>query len=252
MKITGVIIARDEEEMIADALKSLSWVDDLLVVDSGSTDQTIQIAKKNGARVVMSNGKNFSDWRNTALKEAKGEWIFYIDADERVSDGLKNEILESVVGSKFSAYAIPRKNIILGQEFKFGGQRPDYVKRLYRKNSLKSWTGRLHEEPVFDGEMGHLKNSITHIKHEDFSEMIDKTNLWSEEEAKLMFEAKHPPMTIPRFISAGVREFWKRMIKELAFLDGTRGIMYAMYQVFSKLVSYTKLWELQLKEGIIK
>lgn len=252
MKITGVIIARNEEEMITDALKSLAWVDELLVVDSGSTDKTVSIAKDMGARVEQSNGNNFSEWRNKALKEAKSDWIFYLDADERVTIELKNEILESVVGSKFSSYAIPRKNIILGQEFKFGGQRPDYVKRLYKRDSLKSWHGSLHEEPVFEGEMGHLKNSITHIKHEDFSEMIDKTNIWSETEAKLMFEAKHPPMTILRFISAGAREFWKRMIKELAFLDGARGIMYAMYQVFSRLVSYTKLWELQLKKGIVK
>lgn len=252
MKITGVVITRNEEKMLAEALESLTWVDDLLVVDSGSTDKTIQIAQKNGARVEKSNGTNFSEWRNKALKESKGDWILYLDADERITPELKTEILESVVGSKFAAYAIPRRNVILGQEFRFGGQRPDYVKRLYKKSSLKSWRGHLHEEPDFEGEMGHLRNSILHLKHEDISEMIEKTNQWSEVEAKLMFEANHPPMTIPRFVSAAFREFWKRMVLQVAFLDGPKGFIYAMYQVFSRLVSYTKLWELQLRKGIIK
>lgn len=252
MTVTGVIIAKNEEKMIGEALRSISWVDDLLVIDSGSEDKTILVSKKAGARVETSNGKNFSEWRNKALKEAKGDWILYIDADERVTNELKEEIIKAINSPKCTAYAIPRKNIILAQEFRFGGQRPDYVKRLYKKESLKKWEGDLHEEPIFEGEMGHLKNSLTHIKHEDFSEMIDKTNLWSEVEAKLMFDNHHPPMTISRFLSAIFREFWKRMILQLAFLDGPKGIMYAMYQVFSRFVSYTKLWELQLKAGKMK
>lgn len=252
MSITGIVITKNEEKMLGEALKSLSWVDDLIVVDTGSTDKTIQIAKKNSARIVHSDGKHFSDWRNQGLKNSKNDWILYLDADERITPELKNEILESMVGSKFSAYAIPRKNIILGQEFKHGGQYPDYVKRLYKRIDLKNWIGNLHEEPVFEGEMGHLNNPMIHLKHETISEMIDKTNKWSEIEAKLMLDAKHPPMNIPRFVSAAIREFWKRIIIELAFLDGPKGFIYGMYQVFSKVVSYTKLWEMQLKEGIVK
>ncbi len=240
--------------MLPDCLKSLSWVDEIVVVDSGSSDKTVNIAKRNGAKVFLNKSFSFSSSRNLGLKHAKGEWVLYIDADERVTEELRGEIVLVIGGTinNYNAYAIPRRNIILGKEFKFGGQRPDYVKRLFLKVNLENWDGELHEEPRFKGELGHLKNSLLHIKHESFPEMVEKTNNWSEVEAKLMFLAKHPPMTIPRFFSAILREFWLRMIRQLAFLDGAEGIMYAMYLVFSRFISYAKLWELQYKKGIVK
>lgn len=252
MKISAVVITKDEEKMLPECLKGLTWADEVLVVDTGSTDKTIKIAEKLGARVVSSRATNFSGYRNQGLSSVHGDWILYIDADERVTSELKREIESVTSSAKYSAYAIPRKNIILGKEFKFGGQSPDYVKRLFLKSKLKSWKGELHEEPVFEGDLGHFKNQILHIKHETFSEMVEKTNKWSEIEAKLMFDAKHPPMNVVRFLSVIIREFWKRMVLQLAFLDGPEGIMYALYQVFSRFVSYTKLWELQYKAGIVK
>lgn len=252
MKITGIIIAKNEEGLIGEALKSIKWCDEVLLIDSGSTDKTIAIAKKEGARVVISTGKNYADWRNKGLKEATGDWVLFIDADERIIPELKAEIQKVISEpSRFSWFVIPRRNYILDKEFKHCGQWPDYVKRLFRREAISSWTGEVHEEPVVEGDMGKLKNPLIHIKHETFTEMVEKTNQYSEYEAKLMFEAHHPPMNVPRFISAMLREFWKRMIIQVAFLDGPKGIMYAMYQVFSRFVSYAKLWEMQLKEGIV-
>lgn len=251
VKISVVIITKNEEGMLPDCLKSVAWANEIIVVDSESTDGTVEIAKKAGAKVWYIKNFNFSKSRNLGLDKTSGEWVLYIDADERVTPQLEEEVF-SVISDQsrvlpHTSYAIPRKNIILGQEFKHGGQWPDYVKRLFLKKNLKGWREELHEEPDFEGSMGHLKNPITHIKHENFSQMVDKTNEWSEIEAKLMFDAGHPPMNVPRFISAILREFWKRMILEMAFLDGPKGIMYAMYQVFSRFVSYAKLYELQIK-----
>lgn len=250
MKISAVIATKNEEKMLAECLESLRWVDEIVVIDTGSTDKTVSIAKKHNARVVeYHSGKTFSDWRNRELKEAKGEWILYMDADERIPKKLQKEI-EAIVANeknKYSWFAIPRSNVIFGKEFRHGGWWPDYVKRLYKRSSLKKWEGDLHEEPVVEGEMGKLDNFMLHIKHETIFEMIQKTNQWSVIEAQLMFDAHHPPMTIPRFLSAMGREFFKRMIKETAFLDGGYGIMMAMYQVFSRFVSYAKLWEMQVK-----
>lgn len=252
--ISVIIITKNEEEMLPGALKTVRWADEIVLVDTGSNDKTVSIAKKVGARVVESNGNNFSEWRNTGLKEARGEWLLYLDADERITPGLKNEISKVISegNTQYAAYAIPRKNIILGREFKHGGFWPDYVKRLYKKSSLSKWEGELHEEPVIKGEMGHLNNPMEHIKHEDFSQMVEKTNKWSEVEAKLMYEAGHPPMNIPRFLTAMGREFLHRMILKRGFLDGPEGIMFAMYQVYSRFVSYAKLWELQEKERMSK
>jgi hypothetical protein len=128
---------------------------------------------------------------------------------------------------------------------KHGGWWPDYVKRLFKKKILKKWKGELHEEPVFDGVMGHLENTLIHLKEDNLSDMVMKTNNWSEIEAKLMYEANHPKMNLRRFLSAIIREFWHRFIVKKAFLDGAEGIIFGIYQVYSRFFSYAKLWELQ-------
>lgn len=246
--ITAVIITKNEEKMLPGCLKTLNWADEILVVDTGSTDKTISIAKKHNARVVKTNKKTFPEWRNIGLKEAKGNWIFYVDADERVPEKLKSEIKSVVEESNSTSwYAIPRSNVIFGREFRHGGWWPDHVKRLFKKESLKKWVGNLHEEPVTEGEMGYLENYLMHDKHEDIFEMVEKTNKWSAIEGQLMFDAKHPPMNITRFLTGMFREFWYRMIVKKAFLDGGEGVIMAIYQVFSRFCSYAKLWELQIE-----
>jgi hypothetical protein len=133
----------------------------------------------------------------------------------------------------------------LGREMRHGGWWPDYVKRLFYKDKLKKWVGDLHEEPVFDGVMGHLENALIHIKENKLSDMVEKTNKWSEIEARLMFDSNHPKMSLIRFLSAILREFWYRIIKKKAYLDGTEGMIFGIYQVYSRFISYAKLWEMQ-------
>lgn len=251
ISITAIVIAKNEENNIAECIRTLKFADETLVVDSGSTDRTTNIAQKNGARVVRYlSGKNFSDWRNKGLNLAQGEWVLYVDADERVTRELKDEIVSIVSGgeSDIVAYAIPRRNFILGKELKHGGFYPDYQKRFFYRKHLLKWQGDVHEEPVFEGEMGKAVNPLVHRKQESLSDMVNKTNSWSEIEARLMYEAQHPKMNVPRFITAMFREFWYRMIAKRAFLDGKIGIIFAIYQVFSKFTSYAKLWELQINE----
>ncbi|RJR28786.1 glycosyltransferase family 2 protein [Candidatus Microgenomates bacterium] len=245
-KLTAIIITKNEEKMIEDALKSLKFADEILVVDTGSFDKTIYIAKKYKAKIVKyTSGESFSDWRNKGLAEAKGNWVLYVDADERIPNALAGEISNILKTKSEGAFAIPRKNIVLGRELLHGGWYPDYVKRLFSVNVLTQWTGDLHEEPVFSGKLLHLENSMLHIKHETFSEMLIKTNKWSQIEAKLMFDANHPPMNTVRFVSAMWREFWSRMVLRNAYLDGKVGVIFSIYQVFSRFVSYAKLWEMQ-------
>lgn len=260
-KLSAIVIAKNEQEKIGDCLKSVSWCDEIVVVDSGSIDKTIELAKKSGAKIFLYKGGSYSDWRNKGLKEAKGKWVLYVDADERITPLLRDEIIKLISSSRqYPAYAIPRKNIVLGRELKHGGFGEfDYVKRLFKKNMLKKWTGDLHEEPqfIYNGkittgksyEVGHLISKMIHIKAQTLEEMVEKTNRWSEVEARLLFEANHPPMNVLRFLSAMAREFWFRMIKHKAFLDGTVGIIHGMYQVFSRFISYAKLWEMQLKQS---
>ena len=245
-KISAVIIAKNEEDKISDCLRSVGWVEEILVIDSGSSDKTKYISKKLGAKVLEYNGGSYSEWRNYGLQKSRGDWIFYIDADERCSEGLRKEISEVIYGNgKIGAYAIPRENIILGKVMRHGGWWPDFVKRLYMRGVLKKWSGELHEEPEYTGELGHLKNPLIHQKQNTLSQMLEKTNSWSLVEAKLMYDAKHPKMNLIRFTTAIFREFNKRMFVEKAFLDGSEGIVYAIYQTYSRFISYAKLWELQ-------
>ncbi|MEK7112099.1 MAG: hypothetical protein AAB875_02115, partial [Patescibacteria group bacterium] len=124
---------------------------------------------------------------------------------------------------------------------------PDYVLRLIKKDSLLAWGGELHEQPKIKGEIEKLKNPLTHFSHRTLTEMVDKTNDWSEVEAKLLYNSGHPKMTWWRFLSVGAREFWERGIKKLGFLDGTVGMIEIIYQSFSRMITYAKLWEMQLK-----
>ena len=128
-----------------------------------------------------------------------------------------------------------------------GGWYPDYVVRLFKKDKLIEWIGDLHEQPDYKGNLEYLNRPIIHYKENSLSEMVQKTNKWSEIEADLMFKADHPPMNILRFCSAMFREFYFRFIKNLAFLDGGEGIIFGIYQIYSRFISYAKLWELQIK-----
>lgn len=254
--LSVVIIAKDEEKNICNCIRSVSWADEVIVVDSGSTDETISKAQKSGAKVFKYEKAKgtYSDWRNFGIRKAKGKWILYVDADERITPGLRAEILEKInpnnCEEEFCSFAIPRKNLVFGKELRHGGFWPDYVKRLFRKDKLKGWVGKLHEEPTFEGKLGILKNPLIHYKENSLEEMLEKTNVWSDIEAELMFEANHPPVNIFRFISAILREFWFRFVREKAFLDKEVGVIYGIYQIYSRFISYAKLWEMQLENQI--
>lgn len=220
-----------DKNLLEKCLKSVSWCDEIVKVETKAL-----------------NG-NFAEWRNQGAAKAKGEWLFYVDTDEEVTSKLEDMILQVTPANEFSAYAIPRRNIFLGHEMRWGGWYPDFVLRLIRKDKLKGWKGELHEQPEIVGTICHLKEPLIHVSHRSLSEMVEKTNGWSEIEAKLLYDSGHPKMNIFRFFSAGFREAWYRGVVRLGFLDGTVGVIEIIYQTFSRLITYSKLWELQLKNA---
>lgn len=251
MKLSVIILAKDEEKVIEDCLESVHQLaDEIVLVDTGSTDRTPEIAKKFGAKVIsVYRGKlEFSRWRNEGLKTANGEWILYLDADERITPELKREMQKVIRDKQYDAYAIPRRNFYLGKEVRFGGARPDYVKRLFRKDKLQKWKGRLHEEPVYEGELGYLKEPMIHLTHRDLSSMVEKTREWSKIEAELLYEANHPPVTWWRILRIMLGEFYKRGIRLQGWRDGMVGWIEIIFQVFSRFITYARLWEIQVKK----
>ena len=246
-KISIVIITRNEEKMIEDCLKSIgNWADEILIIDDASTDKTLDIVKKYGVRINPLFQKTiFSQLRNEGLEKATGDWIFYLDADERLTDNLKEEITKIINKPEFFAYAIPRRNFYLGQEVRFGGASPDYVKRLFKKDKLYKWEGDLHEEPFFEGQLGYLKEPMIHLTHRDLSSMVEKTSEWSKIEAALLFEAEHPPVTWWRILRIMLTEFWQRGVKKQGWRDGIVGWIEIIFQMFSRFITYARLWEKQ-------
>jgi glycosyltransferase involved in cell wall biosynthesis len=235
-----------------DCFRSISWIENIILIDNGSRDKTVEIAKSFGASVFEYTKGSFQDWRNVGLRRSKTPWIFYIDADERVTPLLKKEIEKVISEDNYDFFVIPRKNIILGKEMRWGGWWPDYVKRIYKRDSLKGWVGDVHEEPVIEGKMGYLKNALIHLKHAKISEMVEKTNLRSEIEAKMLLEAGHPQMQWWRFIRIILTELYLRLIRLQGFRDGVEGTIYGLYQGWSKFLTYAKLWEFQLEERKVK
>ena len=246
MSISAIILAKDEEGLIKDCLESVAWAEEIVLVSDGSTPKMLEVAKDFSATVVKSPAGSFPDKRNFGAKKASGEWLLYVDIDERVTPLLRKEITPAVLNPNYSAYAIPRRNILLGHEMKWGGWWPDYVLWLIKKENLVSWEGELHEQPKIEGNVGKLKNPLTHFSHRSLAEMVAKTNEWSEIEARLLYKSRHPKMVWWRFLSVGIREVWERGIKKLGFLDGTVGVIEIIYQAYSRMITYAKLWEMQI------
>lgn len=244
MNLSVVIIAKNAENDIADALSSVKFCNEIIVIDSGSTDKTVDIAKKMGAKVFAAKVKDYASARNFGLQKAKGNWIFYTDTDERVTEELKKEI-ESEIGNRESgivAYKVKRKN------FYYGNHEWPYIEkleRLFRKKNLKEWYGELHESPKIDGTIGELDGFLFHYSHKDLSSMVNKTILWSVVEAKLRYDANHPKMTWWRFPRVMITVFFNSYIKQRGWKAGIVGLIEGFYQAFSIFITYSKLWELQ-------
>lgn len=235
-----IIIAKNEAAQIGECIRSVSWVDEVIVVDNGSTDETIQLAEKQHAKIVEYSGMNFSALRDYGAKEATSEWLLYIDADERVTPTLQKEIIEKIGGSD-SAYYIPRRNFYLGYEW----PTQDKMIRLIKKNDLLSWKGKLHEHPDVKGTVGECTEPLIHNTHRTVSEMVEKTNEWSDIEAGLRMNANHPSMSWWRFVRVMCTAFMNSFIKQRGWKAGTVGWVESIYQSFSMFITYAKLWELQ-------
>jgi glycosyltransferase involved in cell wall biosynthesis len=247
MKLSAIVITKNEQIMISDCLMSLKFADEIIVVDTGNTDNTNEIAKKHQAKIVSSKGTDYSHFRNDGLSKASGEWILYLDADERITPLLKNEILDTIQNPNHAtAYAILRKNIFLGKHMEHGGWGDDYVIRLFKASHLKGYAGALHEQPEFSGKMEKLENEMVHISHRDLSSMLEKTLGFTSYEANLRFKANHPPMSWWRFVRVMTTEFYLRFVKLGAWRDGVEGVIDGMFQVFNTFIIYSRLWELQM------
>ncbi len=223
MKLTVVIPTLNEEKDLYKTLSSVKdLADEILVIDSGSTDKTVEIAKNYGAKVVQHSFVSFSDTRNFGNKEAKGDWILSIEADVVVPVELATEIRQVIEEDQFSAFFIPRLNLIWGKPIRHTdwGPQDDCHIWLYKKGS-GSWQSQVHEEYKTDKSVGKLKNYLVHKNYETINEFIDKIDRYSTLAVK-------QGSSFPSWWY--LRDFFKRYFYKLGFLDGYHGLFLSYLQ----------------------
>lgn len=248
MKLSIIVLTKNEEEMIPGCLKSAQGLGEILVIDDESDDRTREIAKKHGAKVFIHKMKDFSDSRNFGLNKATGDWVFYFDADERISQELRQELKEKATDEAGpAAFLVKRRNFYLGREMF-----TDKLHRFFKRNKLKGWKGEVHESPQFDGGVGELNNHLVHLTHRDVLSMLRKTADWSEIEARLRFKAGHPPVSWWRLLHVMIGEFFHQFFGKKIWRFGTAGWIEGIFQVFSLFITYARLWEKQRKESLKK
>jgi len=263
--LSVVILAKNSQELLKDCIASVSFADEIIVVDTGSTDTTVSLAKSLGAKVIKGIENNFSENRNKGLAEAKGKWVLYIDTDERVSSALAKEIRNVILGSEATpesdsgystgyllprsgaarmtaAYTLQRKNFYLGNN---PWPKIEQLERLFKKESLKGWYGKLHETPKIEGNIGHLHGYLLHYTHRDLASMLNKTIDWSQIEAQLRFDTNHPKIVWWRLVRVMMTGFYDSYIAQGGFKAGTVGLIESMYQGYSMFITYARLWEMQ-------
>ena len=243
-KISAVVITKNAENIIADCLDSLLFCDEVLVIDNKSDDNTPEIAEKIGAKVFEYTSEDFSELRNFGLKKAGGEWILYVDADERVTEELQRNVKHAISnsGDSFSAFRVKRKN------FYFGNHEWPYIEhleRLFKKDKLEGWYGKLHESPKVKGNAGELEGYLYHYTHRNLTSMLAKTIKWSKIEAELRYKSEHPKMTWWRFPRVMLTAFFDSYIRQGGWKVGVIGLIESIYQSFSIFITYARLWEMQ-------
>lgn len=244
-KISALVLAKNEEDLIGEALRQLKFTSEIIVLVQDSEDTTYEIAKKYTKNVLTTKNEDFDKNRNMLAQEAKGDWLFYIDADERLTLDNTSEIKKVIKLNTHSAYYFPRQNYILGKFQKHGGWWPDYVPRLFRKTDFLGWTGKVHESPKIRGTFGYLKNPLIHKTARSVSLMLEKSTKWAQVEAQLYYQSTNPKVTPSRVVKFSLYEFIKRYFLKLGFLDGKIGLVAAIYQALHNAMILTYLWELQ-------
>lgn len=243
--ITVLIEARNVEGEINKCVESArKLASEIILVDIESTDRTIQLAEKENVKVYSFPFTLYVEpARQFGIEKIKTEWVFIMDSDERMTQELAQEIKKTIKNSSFSHFRIPRKNIFGKKKWlKHGGWWPDHQIRLIHIPSFKRWPKEIHSTPVVDGQMGILQNPFLHYFHGDFESMVTKTSIFEDVESDLLLEANRT-VSVLIFFRKFAGELFRRLIRRGGFLDGRVGIIEAVYQAFSKTITYLYLYE---------
>lgn len=240
-RLAIIILTKNEERNIGAAIDSASFADEVLVIDSGSTDATRAVAEGRGARFVSHpmGEDGFAGQRNFALTQTEAEWVFYLDADERITSAAASSIKEMVAGRVEAAFSIKRMNIIMGQMMKHGAHRPDWCLRLFPREAV-IWEGLVHERPVFSLPCKELKGELLHHTYKNWANYFHKLSSYTDMMAERMHEdgkkAGLADITLrPAFA------FFRAYVLQKGFLDGELGLVFSILHGYYTFMKYLKL-----------
>lgn len=232
-RITAGLLARDNEDDIAACLESVAWADERLVIlDDRSTDRTAEIAQAMGARVVRHPFRNFAEQRDVGLRHTEGEWLFYIDTDERATPELAQEIRRAVADDTRAGWWVPRRNWIWGHEIRHGGWYPDHQLRLLRVGRARYDPARpVHEVVILDGPEGYLTQPLLHENYRTLGQYVAKQRHYTDLDAALLHErgVRPRPWT---YLAQPLREFWRRYVTLRGYRDGLPGLMLCLWTAY--------------------
>jgi len=243
--LTVTIITLNEAAHIGAAIDSAAFADEILVVDSGSSDETAGIARTRGARVLTRAWTGYVDQKNFAAGQASHNWILSLDADERIPAALAGEVRGVLAGEPpYHGYRVPRVTFHLGRWIRTTDFYPDYQTRLYDRRFAR-WHGRyVHESVSVDGPSGRLKHDLEHYSFVDLRDQIERINQYSTLAARQMFEAGRRTGPIEILVHPPAA-FLRNYILRRGFLDGSAGLTISLMNAWSVGLKFMKLWELQ-------
>lgn len=245
-RISVICITKNEEQNIEDCLRSVAWADEIVVVDSGSQDKTVELARKHTPKVFDRPWDGYGTAKNFALTQCTGEWIFWIDADERVTDELREEIT-SVANSGISeidGYSVPRKAFFLQKWIKHCGWYPGRVTRLFRRSKGSFTENNVHEALMVDGRISALNSDLLHFTDPNLFHYFEKLNKYTTLAAKdLQIGGKKA--SIIQLILKPSWTFFRMYVIRRGFLDGLHGFVLCVLSACYVFTKYAKLWQVQ-------
>lgn len=248
ISLSVIILTKNESEKIKKCLNSvISWADEVLVIDDYSADETVKFAEEKGATVLIKKMENEGLHRNWAYAQAHNHWVLSLDADERVTDELKDEIFRiNLNTTNFSGFTIPRRNYIGDYWAKYGGQYPAAQLKLFRKDKFIYENVQVHPRAFLEGKCGHLKNDIIHYSYRDFADFLHKLNRQTTLEAEKWI-ATGRIMSFSHALWRTIDRFFRKFVGKKGYRDGFIGFMLAVFDSIYQIVSYAKYWELKKK-----
>ncbi len=245
---SAVLITRNSEAVLPACLKNLVFADEIVIVDSGSTDATLDIARRFNAKVVQHNWLGFGKQKQFAVAQASHDWVLCVDTDEHVSDALRESIRRELQAPRFHAYEMPRCNRFLGRWLRHGEGYPDFSLRLFDRRHANWSDDAIHEKVVSDGPVGRLAGDLLHESEQGLADYLAKQDRYTTLQAKQL-HARGQRAGVARMLLSPLLRFIKFYFLRLGFLDGIPGLRHILIGCRNSFAKYAKLRALQRRDA---